>query len=88
MPQVEFVVGIRTWTAKEYKALIRLNNYVHDLQPGASDLEELLRKAELDKLHYCIAMCLLYEHELDGFDSLITHLRADEEKARATIEKR
>ena len=48
MPQVEFVADRRTWTAKQYKTLIRLNNYVHQLQPAGSELEELLRK-ERDK---------------------------------------
>lgn len=61
------------------------------LQPAAAALEVLLQKergeAELEKLHHCIAMCLIYEHEPDGFDSLITHLRADEEKARAILDK-
>ena len=61
---------------------------ISKLRPAASDLEALLRearqKAVSESLHYCIAMCMTYEHEQDGFDSLITHLRADEEKARAS----
>ncbi len=50
MPQVEFVADRYTWKADQYKALIRLNNYVHDLQPTASALEELLRK-ERESVH-------------------------------------
>ena len=66
---------------------LAIKNRLAQLQPAAADLEALLREAGLDKLHYCIKMCLLYEHEPDGFDSLITHLRADEEKARASEDK-
>jgi hypothetical protein len=39
MPQVEFVAGQYTWTAQQYKALIRLNNYVLKLPTAVAKCE-------------------------------------------------
>ena len=40
MPQVEFVAGQYTWTAEQYLALVRLNNYVHAPLGSETKLEK------------------------------------------------